>query len=38
MTQGTAATAGTVTQDGAGRVTVGIDVSDPSSQLCVLGS
>ena len=37
MTQGTAATAGTVKQDGARLVTVGIDVSDRNSQLCVLG-
>ena len=36
MTQGTAAVE-TETQDGAGLVTVGIDVSDRYSQLCVLG-
>lgn len=37
MTQGTAATAEMVTEDGAGLVTIGIDVSDHYSQLCVLG-
>lgn len=37
MARGTTATAETVQQDAAGLVTVGIDVSDRYSQLCVLG-